>query len=514
MSQTQLRGCEDCGSAIRTGAARDQAASIAAAQPPPSGIETIPALEALDPGAGTQSLGTAPLQLVAGRRLGGRYELVERVGRGGSGLVWRARHTTIAREFAIKVLVPKPGGRLEEGAAAQLLREARLISQLDHPNVVDMIDFGFVEPGRPYAVMELLSGRPLRAELQGEPLPWDAVRAWSLQILDGLAAAHDAGIVHRDLTPNNLFIDSKKEAIKLIDFGLAGHGESNDDREPAVTKPSQVFGTPGYMSPEQIRGETSDARSDLYSFGCVLYEMLTGRPPFSGTLNEVLYGHLEGRLEEPEPGPDVPAAVTTLVMRCLAKDPDSRPESAHAVRTALVQAYPAPRGRRTWWRWASLAATLAMGTALAGGEPVAFEPATLHLPSIRATAVAEPELRAELATLEVAVRRAAPERWTTMPEPPRSVRVSAPRRPPLSTEPAAIAIPLPPPSEPADMSDVANATEPPESEFRRFEHVGELKNPFSTDALGGLPNSTQPHATQSLPAPDYTPPERPRAPRQ
>ncbi|MEM6294058.1 MAG: serine/threonine-protein kinase [Myxococcota bacterium] len=385
----------------------------------------------------------------AGVRLGGRYELEERIGRGGAGLVWRARHTTIGRRFAIKMLVD--ACETCEHTAEALLAEARTLSALDHPNVVDVIDFGYLSPGHPYAVMELLDGHPLRHAL-GEPLPWGTALRWMLQALDGLEAAHESGIVHRDITPTNLFLQHD-DTIKLIDFGLATEREFDGDTD--------TVGTPSYMSPEQIRGQAVDARSDLYSLGCVLFEMLTGAPPFEGTAHERLAQHLDAAPPRPQLGDDVPAHVADVVQRCLAKNPEDRPASADALRNALL--YP-PR-RRARWPWVAgiVAAAIALGIAAQPEAPSPFTPVHVDLPSVQMPAASLGSLDAELPTFEIAERLPAQAPAETKPAKARRIRRA----------PAASVATFHPPEAVATAAAVPQVAEP-----ASIQKVGGLKNPF------------------------------------
>jgi serine/threonine protein kinase len=218
--------------------------------------------------------------LAASTRLG-PYEIVGLLGAGGMGEVYRAHDVRLGREVAVKVL-PEVFAHDPE-RRARFEREARAVAALSHPNILAIHDYGTHEAVT-YAVMELLAGETLRSRLAKGPLPWREATAVGGAVAEGLAAAHAKGIVHRDLKPENLFLTTDGR-VKILDFGLARvDTESTDQRETvyltAATGPGTVLGTISYMSPEQVRGLTVDARSDVFSLGCVLYEMLAGRRPF------------------------------------------------------------------------------------------------------------------------------------------------------------------------------------------------------------------------------------------
>jgi len=266
--------------------------------------------------------------LSAGTRLGS-YEILSPLGAGGMGEVYRARDPRLAREVAVKVLPAVLAADRE--ALARFEREARAVAALSHPNILAIFDFGD-EAGVSFAVMELLEGETLRQKLTSGPVPARKVADYALQIAEGLAAAHARGIVHRDLKPENLFL-TKGDFIKILDFGLArrdaalpAREETNVSTVAALTEPGIVMGTVGYMSPEQARGKPVDARSDIFSFGAVVFEMLSGDRPFQReTAAETLTAILR---DDP---PELPAAVREaspaldrIVRRCLEKDPEAR----------------------------------------------------------------------------------------------------------------------------------------------------------------------------------------------
>src|SRR5947208_11368121 len=222
------------------------------------------------------------MPLTAGTRLG-PYEVLGPLGSGGMGEVYRARDSRLNREVAVKVL---PENLAQDpGALARFAREARALAALSHPNLLGIFDFGR-EDGVAYAVMELLAGETLRARLLRSELGWREAAEIGISLAEGLSAAHSRGIVHRDLKPENIFLTSDG-VVKILDFGLARR-ESMEakGRGPALRtatlepQPGTVTGTIGYMAPEQVTGAPGDARSDIFSLGCVLYEMITGDPTF------------------------------------------------------------------------------------------------------------------------------------------------------------------------------------------------------------------------------------------
>ena len=279
------------------------------------------------------------MSLNEGTKLG-RYEIRSLLGAGGMGEVYRARDPKINRDVAVKVLPPdfaSNGERVE-----RLEREAQAAGSLNHPNILGIYDIDSHD-GTYFVVSELLEGEELRDRLSEGPIPIRKTIDYAQQIVSGLAAAHERGIVHRDLKPENLFI-TKDDRVKILDFGLAKlreaptdlHG-SEDATKKALTDPGVVMGTVGYMSPEQVRGRTADQRSDIFSFGVILYEMLTGRRAFGGdSVVETMHSILKDDVPEFEDsGVRVPPAVEKLMRRCLEKNPEHRFHSAHDLGFAL-----------------------------------------------------------------------------------------------------------------------------------------------------------------------------------
>src|SRR5712691_2332362 len=222
------------------------------------------------------------MTLSAGTRLG-PYEILAPLGAGGMGEVYKARDKKLDRDVAVKVLPQSVAA--DPDTLVRFEREAKAVAALSHPNILSIFDFGTHE-GISYAVMELLEGETLREKLDGGPLPQKHAVDYALQIAKGLSAAHERGVVHRDLKPENLFV-MKDGHLKILDFGLATRVEAvasgEETSAPTAsqhTQPGTVMGTVGYMSPEQVRGLPVDHRSDIFAFGAILYELLSGKRAF------------------------------------------------------------------------------------------------------------------------------------------------------------------------------------------------------------------------------------------
>ncbi len=273
---------------------------------------------------------SAPTERRVGDLVNQRYELLSMLGSGGLGVVWRAHDLQANCDVAIKFLHSDP---LRDGQP-RFENEARALAQLDHPSIVRLLEFGHEASGDAFIAMGVVHGRAM-ARLHGTAVPWRHVVNWMAQLADGLAQAHERGIVHRDLKPENvLFADdaSERECVRIVDFGLA----KLTGREQAdITKTGEIFGTPMYMSPEQLRGSRSvTASTDLYAVGVMMYELLEGRAPFHGsTPIEIAMKHLV------EPAPpvttDCPPALRDLVASLLQKDPADRPPGAVALANEL-----------------------------------------------------------------------------------------------------------------------------------------------------------------------------------
>ena len=321
--------------------------------------------------------------------LGERYRLDRSLGNGGMGEVFEASDLTLHRSVAVKLM--SPSLVQDEPARARFLREARALAQVNSPNVVAVYDAG-EDAERPYLVMELVEGTTLERELvgSGRVEPARAV-AIATDIASGLAAAHERGIVHRDVKPSNVFL-TPSDAAKIGDFGIA----RLERPDATLTLTGQTFGSPPYMAPEQATGGKVDARADLYSLGCVLFQMLVGRRPFSGDdAVSLVYQHVHStppRVDSLVPA--VPAELGALVAGLMAKDPDDRPASAEEVRGALGSVPTGPsapttptatavlprraqelgRRRKPWWPVAAVIVGVVgllalLVVFLAGGDP-------------------------------------------------------------------------------------------------------------------------------------------------
>src|SRR5258708_32047405 len=298
----------------------------------------------------------------------GNYDILAKLGEGGMGEVYRARDNRLNRNVAVKVLPPDVAN--DPTRRARFEQEARALGALNHPNIVAVYDTG-VDNGQAYIVSELVDGESLRAVIDRGRVPLRKLLDLAVQIADALAAAHSVGIVHRDLKPENVMVTGDG-GVKVLDFGLAKQTlpeAGGDTATLALSQPGTVLGTAGYMSPEQVRGAPLDYRSDIFSFGCVLYEMSTGRHAFHAassveTMNAILREE-PGELEAGQPGR--PPALATIVRRCLEKRPEQRFQSAADLAFALRSVSPStasgaqpasqvaapPRAKR--WLWPAIA---------------------------------------------------------------------------------------------------------------------------------------------------------------
>ena len=323
-----------------------------------------------------------------GQRLG-PYDVHSRIGAGGMGEVYKARDTRLGRTVAIKVLLPSA----VSGASSRerFEREARAVAALNHPHICTLYDVGTVagqgSADVQYLVMEYLDGETLADRLAAGPLSVDDTLTYAAQIASALDCAHREGIVHRDLKPRNIMLTSS--GAKLLDFGLAKATASVVETRPAnatsdLTAPGAILGTLHYMAPEQLEGAEADARTDVFGFGCVLYEMLSGRKAFQARSSASLLTAI--MVSEPPPvsaqRPAVPAAIDAVITRCLRKRPDDRWQSAAELHDALSRIAPtAASSRRPRWQALSAAAVVAALLAAAVVWLLPRRPAAVAAPS-------------------------------------------------------------------------------------------------------------------------------------
>jgi serine/threonine-protein kinase len=313
----------------------------------------------------------------------GKYKLHEIVGRGGMGVVYRGEHVYIGKEVAVKILHDGYGGR--EESIKRFLREARAASLINHPNIVDITDFGKSNDGTVFFVMEFLHGEPLDALMQRERR-LELIRAITIvnQIAGALGAAHAKGIVHRDLKPENVMLTKREgrrelirqisdesglhtvterekafDFVKILDFGVAKVRDPNVS-EARVTQQGVVFGTPEYMAPETARIGVSDPRTDIYALGVIFYEMLTGTIPFAGeTAVDVMLKVVSEPVTPPRdraPGIEITPEAEQLIMKALSKDPLRRQQSMEELHEELQRCYGSVRYRRSIERSVAAAA--------------------------------------------------------------------------------------------------------------------------------------------------------------
>jgi serine/threonine protein kinase len=272
-----------------------------------------------------------PGERTPGTVIGSKYRLIRRLGEGSAGQVWEAENKLVARRVAVKILRDDLARDVE--TRGRFMAEARAAGRIRHPNVVDVFDLGLTETGVPFMVMELCDGETLDMTLEARGAMGASYACDLLcQILAALESAHEIGIVHRDLKPGNVMVmhpRPDRPMAKVLDFGIA---QGVHDTRPKPDERGRVFGTPSYMAPEQITGEPVDQRADLYSVGAIAYELLSGRPPFTGSSPELVLASVLSRPPKPLRAfvAELPEELEALVKRALEKDPADRPESARA----------------------------------------------------------------------------------------------------------------------------------------------------------------------------------------
>ena len=280
----------------------------------------------------------------------GNYRIVEPLGEGGMGTVFRAEHIVLGRPYALKVLRSRVVEK-DASAAQRFLREARAAARVRHPNIVDVFDFGYLADGRPYFVMELIEGESLTDRVARGALDPAEVVSIARQVAQALAAVHDRGVIHADVTPGNALIVSVDPIhVKLCDFGLAaiaGEGMSEEESD-------FVLGTPAYISPEQLRGLPATDRSDQYGLGCVLFELLSGAPPYMDEdIRKLCLMHVQAPIPVVEsPHGPLPPKLADVITTCLQKSPQARFPGMRAMLAALDEVERVT-DRRGWRRWLS-----------------------------------------------------------------------------------------------------------------------------------------------------------------
>jgi serine/threonine-protein kinase len=308
-----------------------------------------------------------------GTIVGERYRIVSRLGVGGMGAVYRAEHTMMRRDLAIKVLLPELGGK--EEFARRFEREAESASRLTHPNIITVTDFGRTAEGSLFLVMEFLAGASLSDAIAAGPMPQERALAIMRQILRALEHAHAAGVVHRDLKPENIMLverDGQRDVVKILDFGIAKVTQPQSAGE-ALTQAGVIFGTPEYLSPEQALGEAVDVRADIYAAGIILYEMLAGRRPFENEdkvkIISMHLSHAPPRMFDVSPAVDVPLPLEQAIMQSLEKSREHRFATATAFLTALDEAEASAETTGGFGQGATIHAPARGTGGLAGARP-------------------------------------------------------------------------------------------------------------------------------------------------
>ncbi|GEM_PF-562724 len=275
-----------------------------------------------------------------GTTLAARYEFLDVIGEGGVGIVFKARHPRLDKLVAVKML---QAAALKDHTIARFEREAKAISRLDHPSVAVVYDFGVTERQRPYMVMEYIEGPSLEDIIRWEgAVPLPRVLDVMVPVCDGMEHAHAAGVIHRDIKPSNIMlkqVTGRPPAPKILDFGCAKLTEGDSPESKSLTQMGHSFGSPPYMSPEQVRGRALDARSDVYSLGCVIYELVTGRLPHDDdNVVEIMFKHLEAAvvpMRQARPDLAIPEGLERIVARAMEKDADRRYQTMQELKEEL-----------------------------------------------------------------------------------------------------------------------------------------------------------------------------------
>lgn len=280
--------------------------------------------------------------LKLGTLVGGKYRLVDSIGEGGMGVVYKVEQIMLQQQMALKTLT---GSEFSESSIKRFRSEAQLLAKLDHPGLVKVVDFGFIDDVKPFLVMDFVQGKTLSSILKKSGiLPLDVALKLFVELSFALGYAHSKGVVHRDIKPSNIMlttpgVDSENEHVKVLDFGIAKFVNGGPDGD-ALTRTGEVIGSPFYMSPEQCYGRPIDHRSDIYSMGCVMFEVLTGAPPFSGeTSLTTMMMHQTATpltLKEASMGCDYPQEIEKLVARMMEKEPERRFQSLFDVAQILI----------------------------------------------------------------------------------------------------------------------------------------------------------------------------------
>lgn len=277
-----------------------------------------------------------------GRMIADKYRVEKLLGRGGMGAVYEGQHLLLDRRVAIKVLQQNMAN--DEQAASRFIREAKASARIEHPNAVTIYDFGVLQEGSAYLVMEFIKGRSLRQVLIDRvPVRPDQIIDWMIQVCNVVEVAHTQGIIHRDLKPENVMLKESADGslmVKVVDFGLAKiTSDSTEKASVNLTKPGEVLGTPHYMAPEYYEGEIIDKRADVYAIGIMIYEMFCGDTPFTGTVQSIIGGHL---FKDPLPiiksNPSIPPVLDAVVQKALKKKRDERIASAGLLAQELKDA--------------------------------------------------------------------------------------------------------------------------------------------------------------------------------